>query len=89
MKIADFLAPGQENATPLRQLVAMTGRDGRVVRAMIARERLNGTPILADNMTGYYLPACDAERLAFIRSMRHRAAEILRAARAIEAGADK
>lgn len=84
LKIADFLSNGQENAVPLRQLVSITGLDGRAVRQMIQAERLAGVPILSDNTTGYYLPANDSERLRFVRSMKHRAAEITRTAEAIE-----
>ena len=50
---------------------------------MIAEERLAGAPILADNSTGYFLPASEDEKAHFIRSMKHRAKEIERAAEAI------
>ncbi|SFO94465.1 hypothetical protein SAMN05216343_10172 [Oscillibacter sp. PC13] len=82
--ISRLLSHGRENAIPLRHLTAMTKLDGRAVRAMIAAERLAGVPILADNSTGYYLPGDDAEKVQFIRSMKHRAKEIERAAEAIE-----
>ena len=82
--ISRFLSHGRENAVPLRHLTAMTKLDGRTVRAMIAEERLAGAPILADNSTGYFLPASEDEKAQFIRSMKHRAKEIERAAEAIE-----
>ena len=82
--ISRLLSHGRENAIPLRHLTAMTKLDGRAVRAMIAAERLAGVPILSDNSTGYYLPGDDAEKLQFIRSMKHRAKEVERAAEAIE-----
>ena len=82
--ISRLLSHGRENAIPLRHLTAMTKLDGRAVRAMIAAERLAGVPILADNSTGYYLPGDDAEKVQFIRGMKHRAQEIERAAEAIE-----
>lgn len=84
MRIADLLSHGQQNAVPLRDLASMTGLDGRAVRLMIQAERLSGVPILADNSTGYYLPDSEGERERFVRSMRHRAGEIMRAAEAIE-----
>lgn len=84
MKIADLLCYGQANAVPLRDLAGITGLDGRVVRAMIAAERRAGAAILSDNRTGYYLPANEEEKARFIRSMRHRAQEILSAADAVE-----
>lgn len=82
--ISSLLMRGQENAIPLRQIVKLTGINGRVVRGMISEERLNGTPILSDNATGYYLPAIDEEKERFIRSMKHRAGEILRVVEAVE-----
>ncbi len=89
MRIADLLSHGQENAVPLRQLMAITGEDGRTIRGKIATERLAGVPILSDNSTGYFLPGDKGERERFVRSMRHRAQEIERAAEAIErAGGD-
>lgn len=85
LKIADFLGAGQKNAVPLRHLEMLTGFDGRTVRRMIANERLGGAPILADNLTGYFLPASENERQRCVRSMKHRAQEIQRAAAAIAA----
>ena len=82
--ISRLLSHGRENAVPLRHLTAMTKLDGRTVRAMIAEERLAGAPILADNSTGYFLPASEDEKAQFIRSMKHRAKEIERVAEDIE-----
>lgn len=83
-RIASFLLHGQENAVPLCELVRVTKLDSRTVRAMIACERKAGFPILSDNVNGYFLPADDLERVRFVRSMRHRALEILKAAAAVE-----
>ena len=83
-KVSDFLSHGRENAVPLRHLKKMMETDGRTVRLMIQQERLSGTPICADNLTGYYLPATEEERTTCVRSMRHRAGEIMKTARAIE-----
>ena len=83
-KVSDFLSHGRENAVPLRHLKKLMETDGRTVRLMIQQERLSGTPICADCLTGYYLPATEDERAACVRSMRHRAREIERAAEAIE-----
>lgn len=85
LRISDLLSTGQENALPLSYLMMTTGQDGRTIRRMIAEERFAGVPILADNKTGYYLPANEDERRRCVRSMRHRAKEIDRAAQAIEA----
>lgn len=87
VRIADLLSPGQENAVPLRHLVKLTERDGRTVRLMIERERRSGALIISDNQNGYWMAADPAEAKMFARSMRHRAGEIIRTARAIEVAA--
>lgn len=86
IKISDFLSTGQENAIPIHHLKTVTGLDGRTVRLMIQRERLAGVPILADNQTGYFLPANEDEQQRCVRSMKHRAGEIIKTAQAIERG---
>ena len=82
--IADLLGTGRENAITRRELERLTNLDGRSVRLLIERERRSGTPILSDCASGYFLPATDDERAACVRSLRHRAREILVTARAIE-----
>ena len=79
-QIADLLPRGQANAVPLRLLVSMTGLAGRKIRLMIARERMEGVPIVSDNANGYFIAETQTEREAFCRSMRHRAAEIIKIA---------
>lgn len=83
-KIADLLSYGQENGLHLRDLVKLTGWPEREVRAQIHRERRKHIPILSNNRDGYYLPSDEQERAACVRSMRHRAGEIMKSARAIE-----
>lgn len=83
-KISDYLSRGQENSVSLQQLQLWTGLDGRTIRQRIADERFKGIPILADNQTGYFLPATEEERKRCVQSMRRRAKEIYRAAQAIE-----
>ncbi len=82
--ISGFLHIGRENALPLRDLYQLTGMDGRQVRLMIQQERLKGVPILSDSHTGYYLLENEREVREFVRSMRHRAGEIEKAAGIIE-----
>lgn len=82
--VSELLLHGQENAIPRRELESLTGWSGRMVRLMIEKERRAGIPILSDSANGYYLPGNSAERAQFVRSMRNRAAEILRTAQAVE-----
>lgn len=82
--IARLLSHGAENGVTLSDLHRLTGKDKRVIRAEIQQERLSGTPILSDNLSGYFLPANEDERERCIKSLRHRASEIFRTAAAIE-----
>lgn len=84
MKISDYLSHGQTNAVSMRSLCNMTGISERELRRMITAERMRGTPILSDTSTGYFLSASKEETARFVKSMRHRAIEILRAADAVE-----
>ena len=84
--IAALVPIGSSRAISLRRLAEMAGLSERETRRTIQRERLRGIPICSDNLTGYYLAADDAEREQFVKSMRHRARQILRAARAVEKG---
>lgn len=86
--VSSLLLRGQENAITLRELEAETGISGRDLRRMIETERRRGVPILSDNRNGYFLPADHLERLACVRSMRHRAREILKTAKALENGGE-
>lgn len=83
--IAALLLPGAARAVPLRELAALTGLEERAVRRAIQQERMAGVPILSDNVHGYYLPLSAAERDGCVRSMRHRAGQILAAADALAA----
>ena len=82
--ISRLLMAGSENGLHLQDLVRLTGEDQRTIRKMIHEERRQGVPILSDNASGYFLPGSQQERDACVRSLRHRAKEILAAARAIE-----
>lgn len=85
--IADLLSPGPENGVTLRHLEKLTDMDNRTIRRQIERERRGGALILSDNKSGYFLASDSAEAQRFTRSMKHRAREILRTARAIEEAA--
>ena len=83
-KVSRFLLEGRENGLHLSDLVRLTGWTEREVRHQIHLERRQHIPILSNNKDGYFLPGSPQERAACVRSMRHRAGEILAAARAIE-----
>lgn len=87
IKISDYLGHSQESAVTGRELCALTGLDHRTIRAQIEQERRAGALIVADNKSGYWVTDDPAEAQRFARSMKHRAKEILRTARAIERGA--
>lgn len=87
MKIEALLSRGRTCAVPMTQLVAWTGLDSRSIRQLIERERRQGSPILSDNRSGYFLAGSPEEVERFSRSMEHRAREILRTAAAVRAAA--
>ncbi len=84
-RIASLLNKGRRYAVTAKDISAITGLNVRVIRQMIQDERLAGEPILATTKDGYFLPGCKAEIDEFIRSMRGRAAEVVRVADAVEA----
>ena len=87
IKISDYLGHSQESAVTGRELCALTGLDHRTIRAQIEQERRAGARIVAGYNSRYWVTDDPAEAQRFARSMRHRAKEILRTARAIERGA--
>lgn len=84
--ITSLLMEGRSNALHLADLVRLTGWPERDVRKAIQQERQQGSPILSDNRSGYFLPGNEQEGGLCVRSLRHRAHEILRAAACIERG---
>lgn len=74
--VSDLLHEGAENGVTLTELVQLTGEDERSIRRRIQTERKAGKLILADNKSGYFLPASEHEVRRFIRSMSSRAREI-------------
>ena len=83
MQIVDLLSSGEENAVTRQYLEQITGMSGREVQRAVQAERLAGKPILS-GQKGFFLPSSEDEKSRFVRSMRHRATEISRAAAAVE-----
>ncbi len=80
LRVADIL----NKAVPMRYLKRVLKMDSRAIRQMIERERRSGTAIVSNNATGYYLAADEHEKSRFVRSMKHRAAQIIATAEAVE-----
>lgn len=87
VKIADFLSKGEAHAIPLRHLRELLHLPNRTIRLMIRQERLSGVPILESSRVtgGYYLPKSANERDLCAKRLRHRAAQIVKVADALEA----
>lgn len=83
-KIEALLMTGKENGLRLSDLVRLLDWTGRDVRREIQFERLQGVPILSDNVNGYFLPSTPEERAACVRSLRNRAKEIMATAEALD-----
>lgn len=82
--ISKLLGRGPNEALTGKELANQIGEDTRTVREMIEAERRRGIPVLSDCRNGYFLPADEAEAERFVRSMRHRAHQILTTAAAVE-----
>ena len=89
MNVYDYLGEGAANGKHLKHLAYLMDVDTRTLRVMIANERKRGIPILSDNTNGYFMPANRHERDNCVRSLRHRAKEIMAAADGIEKAANK
>lgn len=85
LKISSLLSHGAENGVTLRHLEKLTDLDGRTLRLMIRQERLGGVPICEDSKNGYFMPSSPDERDTCAKRLRHRAAQIVKVADAIEA----
>lgn len=88
--ISDLLSHGADHGLHLSDLVRLTSLPERTVRLAIRAERLAGTPILESSKAtgGYFLPSSPDERARCVQRLRRRAAEIVKAADAIEEAAD-
>ena len=84
LHIFELLQTGAVNGVTLRELVALTGMNERLVRFKIQQERKAGKLILSNNRDGYFLPETPEDVQRFARSMSRRAAEISSIARAAE-----
>lgn len=87
MGIAGLLSHGADHGVTLQHLKLMTGLPDREIRKQIEHERRGGALIISDNRHGYYLTDDPAEAQRFARSMRHRAGQIIKTARAVEEAA--
>ena len=83
-EIASVLGIGPDSAIKLSDLTRLVGRDERTVRLMIEAERRRYVQIVSDNARGYWISASQDETMRCVRSMRHRAAEILKTAQVLE-----
>lgn len=84
-KVLSLLRVGESGALTLRDLTSATGANGRAIREAIRRMRLDGVPIVSGD-NGYWISGSPGETRRFTRSMRSRAREIMRTARAVESG---
>lgn len=87
-RVSSVLGVGREAATSMKALIDIFGVDERAVRRLISAERQVDCDasdlILSDARGGYYRPGNLDEVRRFVRSMQHRAAEVMRATRTAE-----
>lgn len=84
-EIKDILRHGENNARTARECADALNMDVRKFQAAVAAARIDGYPILSSGV-GFYLPGDDAEVTRFVKQMKSRAREILKAARGVERG---
>lgn len=86
MKVKDYLSYGRENAVNSKELAEVMGfRSVRELQKQIERERSAGAVILSDPCgAGYYLSKDPAELTRFIRTLKNRANNTLKAARSAQ-----
>ena len=80
--LASLLRPGPENAVTVGQITALWDCDARAVTMALYNARRLGEPICSGTQ-GLYLPRDEADVRLCVRSMRHRAREIIRSATAL------
>lgn len=84
MRIYDLIPTAPASITKA-ELMAITGLDERSVRQQVHRERRAGYHILTSSTSsGYYRPQNTSDVEGFVKSMRHRAAETVAVADAME-----
>ena len=90
MKVQSVLRYGKENAISSNDLVELLGfGEKRNLQKQIERERAAGAVILSDSQGGgYYLSNDPSELQCFIRTMRARAKNTMKAAQSAEIALD-
>lgn len=87
LQIHDLLKTGADDPTTGRELCDMTGMQRRDISAAVEAERRDGFPICASTDTsrpGYYMAADAGELARYIRSLKHRIAELTETCEALE-----
>ena len=83
-QVASFLRVGRSRGVKREDLAAMMGMDERALRRQIQRERQQGSLIISDCRSGYFLPETTEDIRIFVAQMKHRAREINSVCRAAE-----
>ena len=86
-RVSSVIGVGREAATSMKVLMDIFGVDERAVRRLSAERQVDcdaSDLILSDARGGYYRPGNLDEVRRFVRSMQHRAAEVMRATRTAE-----
>ena len=84
MNIADYIPYGRGNAVTNSYLGSLLGLSRPIRISIVQDARKNGEPIISDNVNGYYMATCQHDIDMFYNSMRHRALEVFKTARAVK-----
>ncbi len=86
--VVALLSPGRENGRHVADLATALRCDNRELRRRVQAARKAGALILSDVRAGYFLPDDVNDIRRFVRTMRHRCAEISAATAAAERALD-
>ena len=85
LRIEAYLLRGHPNALSNEHLQNVTGLGSRQVTQAVQDARRRGVPVLSSSHPGgYYIAATEEEKERFLRSMGHRAKEIIATLRCLE-----
>lgn len=85
LRVEGYLQHGRENAINMEDLRRITGLRSRQVTQAVQDARRRGVPVLSSSHPGgYFIAASEEEKKRYLKSMGHRAKEIIATLRCLE-----
>lgn len=84
-RIEDYLLRGRDSSIKIAHLEQITGLRARQISQAVQEARRRGVPVLSSSHPGgYFIAATEEEKKRFLKSMGHRAKEIIATLRCLE-----